>query len=574
MIAVKFVCLCTAYETDCSRSSLVWHRIAACAPSDPFCAQMKIAVIAGAGPAGLTAALELLRRSNIAPIVFEVDSQVGGISKTVNYRGNRMDLGGHRFFSKSDWVMRWWQNILPIASEQMPNDRELTIRYQRQVRKLVPSVVHPASSDAVMLIRERLSRIFYRRRFFDYPLKLNFNTLNNMGIAETLRVGLSYGRSRLSHRSPESSLEDFFINRFGDRLYRTFFKDYTEKVWGVPCQEISAEWGAQRIKGLSITRAIAHAVTSLVRAGVDTAQKSTETSLIERFLYPKLGPGQMWEEVARQVIQGGGEVHLGHRVIGIQRDGMDIKALTVRDEKTGSARTIACDFFVSTMPVSELTAMLEPDDPQVMRIAAALPYRDFMTAGLLLKRMNTSVDTSRQAGCNGMPRDNWIYIQERDVKMGRVQIFNNWSPALVADPNTIWLGLEYFCREGDDMWRMKDDRFIDFAAQELEKIGLIDRADVLDGTLVRVRKAYPAYFGEYVEFDKVRNYLDRFPNLYPVGRNGMHRYNNQDHSMLAANSAVSSMINFGEGKSDIWSINVDSDYQEEIDDPSESLPNV
>jgi protoporphyrinogen oxidase len=535
---------------------------------------MKIAVIAGAGPAGLTAALELLRRSDIVPIVFEADSQVGGISKTVNYRGNRMDLGGHRFFSKSDWVMRWWQNILPIASEQMPNDRELTIRYQRQVRKLVPSVLHPASSDAVMLIRERLSRIFYRRRFFDYPLKLNFNTLSNMGIAETLRVGLSYGRARLSHRYPESSLEDFLINRFGDRLYRTFFKDYTEKVWGVPCQEISAEWGAQRIKGLSITRAIVHAVTSLVRAGVDTAQKGTETSLIERFLYPKLGPGQMWEEVARQVIQGGGEVHLDHRVIGIERDGMDVKALTVRDERTGSARRIACDFFISTMPVSELTAMLEPDDPRVMRIAAALPYRDFMTAGLLLKRMNTSVDTSRQAASNGMPRDNWIYIQERDVRMGRVQIFNNWSPALVADPNTIWLGLEYFCAEGDDMWRMKDDQFIDFAAQELEKIGLIDRADVLDGTLVRVRKAYPAYFGEYVEFDKVRNYLDRFPNLYPVGRNGMHRYNNQDHSMLAANSAVSSMINFGEGKSEIWSINADSGYQEEINDPSKSLPNV
>jgi protoporphyrinogen oxidase len=574
MIAVKFVCLRTVYETDCSRSGLVWHRIALCAPSGPFPAQMKIAVIAGAGPAGLTAALELLRRSDIVPIVFEADSQVGGISKTVNYRGNRMDLGGHRFFSKSDWVMRWWQNILPIASEQMPNDRELTIRYQRQVRKLVPSVLHPASSDAVMLIRERLSRIFYRRRFFDYPLKLNFNTLSNMGIAETLRVGLSYGRARLSHRYPESSLEDFLINRFGDRLYRTFFKDYTEKVWGVPCQEISAEWGAQRIKGLSITRAIVHAVTSLVRAGVDTAQKGTETSLIERFLYPKLGPGQMWEEVARQVIQGGGEVHLDHRVIGIERDGMDVKALMVRDERTGSARRIACDFFISTMPVSELTAMLEPDDPRVMRIAAALPYRDFMTAGLLLKRMNTSVDTSRQAASNGMPRDNWIYIQERDVRMGRVQIFNNWSPALVADPNTIWLGLEYFCAEGDDMWRMKDDQFIDFAAQELEKIGLIDRADVLDGTLVRVRKAYPAYFGEYVEFDKVRNYLDRFPNLYPVGRNGMHRYNNQDHSMLAANSAVSSMINFGEGKSEIWSINADSGYQEEINDPSKSLPNV
>ena len=525
--------------------------------------QSKVAVIAGAGPAGLTGALELLRRSDIIPLVFESDSQVGGISKTVNYRGNRMDLGGHRFFSKSDWVMRWWQEILPVAAGQTGADKSLRINYQRQTHDLIPALFGDASSDAVMLVRERLSRIFYRRRFFDYPLKLDAGTIRNMGLIETLRIGFSYGQSQIMQRSPENSLEDFFVNRFGDRLYRTFFKDYTEKVWGVPCREISAEWGAQRIKGLSVTKALTHAFTSRFRSSADTSQKRVETSLIERFLYPKLGPGQMWEEVARQIAVRGGKIHLQHRVVGIERRGEEITAALVRDESNGSVRTIPCNFFISTMPVRDLTAMLKPADDAVIRVADRLPYRDFMTAGLLVRKMNPA---DGRAAANGMPPDNWIYIQEPDVKIGRLQVFNNWSPALVSDPGTIWLGLEYFCREGDDLWAMRDGQFIDFAAAELEKIGMIDRADVLDGTVVRVPKAYPAYFGEYREFDKVRAYLDRFSNLYPVGRNGMHRYNNQDHSMLAANSAVNAILNSGEGKAAIWAINAEDEYHEEIDE--------
>jgi protoporphyrinogen oxidase len=521
----------------------------------------KVAVIAGAGPAGLTAALELLRRSDVAPIVFEADTQVGGISKTVNYRGNRMDLGGHRFFSKSDWVMRWWQEILPIAGGQ-DEAGPLRVSYQQQSRELLPGDFAAPSSDAVMLVRQRLSRIFYRRRLFDYPLKLNVNTLKNMGLVETLRIGLSYSHAQLIHRSPESSLEDFFVNRFGDRLYRTFFKDYTEKVWGVPCRDISAEWGAQRIKGLSVRKAIANAVASRFRSASDTAQKQTETSLIERFLYPKFGPGQMWEEVARRVCLQGGRVHLKNRIVGLERNGSQITAAMAQDE-TGAIRRVACDFFISTMPVSSLTAMLEPEDAQLIRIAERLPYRDFMTAGLLLKRMNMSGAKLKRQG-NGMPPDNWIYIQEPDVKIGRLQVFNNWSPALVANPDTIWLGLEYFCREGDELWSMENGRFVDFAAKELETLGMIDRRDVLDGTVVRVPKAYPAYFGEYRQFGKIRAYLEGFSNLYPVGRNGMHRYNNQDHSMLAAKSAVDAIIGGGRGKSDIWLINADDDYHEEV----------
>src|ERR1700722_8488203 len=528
----------------------------------------KIAVIAGAGPAGLTAALELLRRSDIKPQVFETDAQVGGISKTVEYRGNRMDLGGHRFFSKSDWVMRWWQEILPIAAGQPPALSALRGHYQGQSRDLTPETLGPSSPEAVMLVRRRLSRIYYRRRFFDYPLSLNARTFMNLGLTEALRIGLSYGRAHLNTRSPEITLEDFLINRFGSRLYGTFFKSYTEKVWGVPCGEISAEWGAQRIKGLSVTKALVHALAAPFRNSADTAQKRSETSLNERFLYPKFGPGQMWEEVARQVRERGGQVHLRHRIVGVERDGAHVTAVNVLDEAMGSVQRVACSHFISTMPVRDLIAFLRPEDSQYSRIANGLPYRDFMTVGLLLRRMNTSHDRRETRQSNGMPPDNWIYVQEPEVKVGRLQVFNNWSPALVADPATIWLGLEYFCREGDDLWSMDNGRFIDFAAAELEKIGLIDRRDVIDGTLVRVPKASPAYFGAYGDFDKARAYLDQFANLYPVGRNGMHRYNNQDHSMLAANSAVSSIINGGIGKSDIWRINAEDEYHEEINEPS------
>jgi protoporphyrinogen oxidase len=525
----------------------------------------KVAVIAGAGPAGLTAAMELLRRSDVTPLVFETDSQVGGISKTINYRGNRMDLGGHRFFSKSDWVMKWWQDILPVEKGQTVGDKALRISYQNQSRDLVLATSAPASADAVMLVRQRLSRIFYRRRYFDYPLKLNASTVRNMGITETLRIGLSYGYAQLTSRARETTLEEFFINRFGDRLYRTFFKDYTEKVWGVPCREISAEWGAQRIKGLSVTKAVAHAITSPFRRAGDTTQKGTETSLIERFLYPKYGPGQIWEEVARRVAAGGGVVRLNHRIVALEHVNGCVQTAIVRDTGTGTVERIRCDHFLSTMPVRDLVAFLDPDDARIAQIADRLPYRDFMTVGLLLRKMRTGQRQVRVTA-NGMPPDNWIYIQEPDVKLGRLQVFNNWSPGMVADHDTIWLGLEYFCREGDELWSMADGQFIDFAAGELEQIGMIDRRDVLDGTVVRVPKAYPAYFGEYSEFGKVRDYLDSFSNLYPIGRNGMHRYNNQDHSMLAANASVNSIINSGEGKSGIWQINADDEYHEEIAD--------
>jgi protoporphyrinogen oxidase len=514
--------------------------------------EQKTAVIAGAGPAGLTAALELLRRSDITPIVIEADAQVGGISKTINFRGNRMDLGGHRFFSKSDWVMRWWQEILPIAEGHAEAPRPLQIHYRGQSRDLTRAGRAPPSSDAVMLVRKRLSRIFYRRRFFDYPLTLNASTVKNLGLVEALKIGFSYGRAQLKPRSPEITLEDFLTNRFGARLYRTFFKDYTEKVWGVPCEQISAEWGAQRIKGLSVAKTIAHAITGPFRSSSDTVQKGTETSLIERFLYPKFGPGQMWEEVAQRITALGGVIQLRHRVAAMERTADKIIGIDVLDETAGEVRRVPCDYFLSSMPVKNLIAMLRPDDTRIAQIAADLPYRSFMTAGLLLRNMR-----GRPA-----PADNWIYIQEPDVRIGRLQIFNNWSPALLADPSTVWLGLEYFCDQGDDLWTMQDERFLDFATSELEKLGLIERQDVIDRTLVRVPSAYPAYFGAYNQFGDLRNYMDRFSNLYPIGRNGMHRYNNQDHSMLSARVAVDSILGKA-SKQDIWNVNTEESYHEE-----------
>jgi protoporphyrinogen oxidase len=514
----------------------------------------RTAVIVGAGPAGLTAALELLRGSDVLPLVFEADGQVGGISKTVNYRGNRMDLGGHRFFSKSDWVMDWWQSILPVAGGEA-GGAPVRLAYQGAQHEF-SAVPLAAESDDVMLIRQRLSRIFYRRRFFDYPLKLSWATLANLGLPYTAAIGASYAAARVNPRRPEKTLEDFLVNRFGDTLYRTFFKDYTEKVWGVPCAQISAEWGAQRIKGLSITKALSHALRKPFQRLQGTAQKGTETSLVERFLYPKFGPGQMWERVADLVTAAGGTVHLRQRVCGLQRTGEQIRSVDVRDEVSGEVRRVPCDFLISSMPVKELTQLLQPEDAEVNRIAGALPYRDFMTAGVLVRRMPI-----------GMPPDNWIYVQEPDVKLGRLQVFNNWSPALVADPATVWLGLEYFCAEGDDLWSMRDPAFLDFACRELAKIGLINLDDVLDGTVVRVPKAYPAYFGTYSDMPRVRDYLDRFVNLYPVGRNGMHRYNNQDHSMLAAKAAVDCILTGSGDKSRLWSINVEDEYHEAVTAP-------
>jgi protoporphyrinogen oxidase len=535
----------------------------------------RTAIIIGAGPAGLTAALELLRRSGkatdggktpegapaIRPIVLEADDSIGGISRTVRYKGNRMDIGGHRFFSKSDRVMQWWLDLMPIADEGAGH---AVISYQnrhRSLKTLHPHTQPDADPELVMLVRQRRSRIYFLRRFFDYPITLTGDTLSKLGLTRTAQVGLSYLKARMHQLRPEKSLEDFLINRFGRQLYLTFFKSYTEKVWGVRCDQISAEWGAQRIKGLSLTSAIGHFLKrtfSTRPRGTDLAQKHTETSLIEQFLYPMHGPGQLWEHVADLIRQQGGEVLTGWRVDHIATDGAHRIVAIEAQNASGERRRFDADYCFSTMPVTELVSALDQTAPDnVQEVVNGLMYRDFITVGLLVDRLLVTEP-------DGSPlKDTWIYVQEPDVLLGRLQIFNNWSPHMVADPSKVWIGLEYFCYQTDDLWRMSDEEIILFATQELQKIGIIHAGDVRDGHVVRVPKTYPAYFGTYDRFNEVREWLDPFENLFLVGRNGMHKYNNQDHSMLTAMTAVDNIFAGITDKSALWDINTEQDYHEE-----------
>jgi protoporphyrinogen oxidase len=526
------------------------------------------AVLIGAGPAGLTAALELLRRTRVKPIVLEKSAYMGGISRTVTYKGNRMDIGGHRFFSKSDRVMDWWTSLLPV---EQTADAAHRLVYQNSERTLAakPAIkarAHgpdPQIDDLVMLVRARKSRIFYLRKFFDYPLKLNIATLRNLGPIRAARGAVSYAISSLRPIRPENTLEDFLINRFGRFLYLTFFKSYTEKVWGVPCNEISAEWGAQRIKGLSLRKALAHYLKKLSGPGSnEIAQKETETSLIEKFLYPKLGPGQLWEEVANRVCAGGGEIFTGWTVCEIHASGDRVTGVTARNE-SGEQHFFPAQYVFSTMPVKELVRALDAPVPdQVSQVSEGLMYRDFITVGLLLKRLNV--------GERGEAlKDNWIYIQEPDVLVGRMQIFNNWSPYMVDDPEKVWIGLEYFCNDTDELWRKSDEEMTALAIEEVAKMGIASKADYVDATVIRMEKTYPAYFGTYDRFHVVRDFVDRFHNLYLVGRNGMHKYNNQDHSMLTAMTAVDNIVEGRRDKSNIWAVNTEMDYHETREETSE-----
>ena len=521
--------------------------------------EKKTVIIIGAGPGGLTAAYELVTKTDIKPVIYEMSGEIGGISRTVNYKGNRIDIGGHRFFSKSDRIMNWWKAMMPLQGAPSRDDAVLGWEVPLSADKSAD----PEKSDEVMLLRRRLSRIFFLRKFFDYPVTLNKDTLANLGPVRVAKIAASYAQIRLFPIKEEKSLEDFFINRFGRELYLTFFKDYTEKVWGVPCDQIKPEWGAQRVKGLSVSKVIIHALKKTVSRDTSLSQKNVETSLIEQFMYPKYGPGQMWETVAEKIKEKGGEIHLNHQVVSIGSEGDRITGVTVRDLQ-GALKSVAADYFFSTMPIKDLVAAFDkqkvPDD--VGRVASGLVYRDFITMGLLLSGMKIKNGTKYKT-VNDIVPDNWIYIQERDVLVGRLQVFNNWSPYLVKDPDTAWIGLEYFCNEGDDLWTMSDENFAKFAVSELVKIDMIEEKDILDKVVIRMPKTYPAYFGTYEELGVVRDYVDRFENLFLVGRNGMHRYNNMDHSMLTAMTAVENIMNGVTSKDNLWEINTEKEYHEE-----------
>ncbi|KKD36534.1 MAG: NAD(P)/FAD-dependent oxidoreductase [Limnoraphis robusta] len=463
-------------------------------------------VIIGAGPAGLTAAYELTKRG-VHPHVLEAASQVGGISRTEVYKGYRFDIGGHRFFTKVDIVNQLWQEVLGKEFIQVP----------------------------------RLSRIYYQNKFYDYPLSI-YNTLFNLGIIESLLILLSYFKARVKGKlqpdvEPET-FEEWVTDSFGSRLYRTFFKTYTEKVWGIPCNKIEAEWAAQRIKGLSLKKAVLNALFG---------SNDTKT-LIKKFDYPIYGPGMMWERFQQKVDENGGQVSLNTRVVSIKREGHHITEVIAYKE--GQEISLKADKFISSMPVTALVNRLDPLPPdEVLQAAKSLSYRDFLIVALIIDEAD-------------LFPDNWIYIHSPEVKVGRIQNFKNWSPAMVPDQTKTCLGLEYFCTEGDEIWNLSDTELLDLATREIEELGLAKASKVEDGTILRQPKAYPVYDRDYRRhLQVIQDYLSQFDNLQTIGRNGMHRYNNQDHSMLTGVLAAQNVLG---DHHDLWNVNTERSYHEEF----------
>lgn len=527
----------------------------------------KTALIIGAGPAGLTVAYELLKKTDVKPIIFESTDTIGGISQTAEYNGNRIDIGGHRFFSKSDEVMSWWNQILPVEKTEL--SKSFLEKYPNDLfdkDKSGGKTLSPDDLDEIMLVRNRLSRIYYGRKFYDYPVSLSKNTINNLGLPKMVKIGFSYLATKL-HKVDETRLEGFYINRFGKELYNTFFRDYTEKLWGISPSEIDSSWGAQRVKGLSITKVLANAMKGAFggKKEVDLSQKDIETSLIEAFLYPKLGPGTLWETVAKRVKEMGGEIYMNTKVVSLNSKDASLPNL-LTSITTDNNETFSGDYIFSTIPVPELVRSLDKGGREipadVEEVAKGLPFRDFITVGLLVDELEIKNETDKVT-VNGMVPDNWIYIQEPDVRVCRLQVFNNWSPYLVKDKSKTWVGMEYVVSEHDDIWKLSNKDMAEFGIKELEKIGILDPKKVIDSTVIHIKKTYPAYFGTYPKFSIVKEYVDKIDNLYLIGRNGQHRYNNMDHSMLTAFRAVENIANGDEYRKDnIWEVNSEQEYHE------------
>ena len=517
----------------------------------------KKVVIIGAGPAGLSTAYELAKSDDFDITILELEKFVGGISRTAYYNGNRMDVGGHRFFTKVERVSNLWHEIMPLQGQPSIDDKVLN----RSI-PLVENGPDPEKEDVVMLKRHRVSRIYFLKKFFDYPISMKPRTFANMGFGRTLKAGFGYLGSCI-HKRKENSLEDFYINRFGKPLYQLFFESYTEKLWGVHPSKLSADWGAQRVKGLSLSKAFWNAITKPFRK----KNKKVETSLIEQFEYPKYGPGQLYTLLADSLVKKGVNIVYNSEVnkILLNKD-HQISEVICKDDKSYKA-----DYFVSSMPIKDLFIALgsEVVDSEAYNTAVNLPYRDFITVGLLLDKLKIKNKTKIPT-VNDLVPDTWIYVQERDVTMGRMQLFNNWSPYMVSDPlNTVWMGLEYFCSEGDEMWNSSDSDFINMAIDELIRMGIIEsKENVLDATRLKVKKAYPAYFGSYDHFDIVRKELDNISNLYCIGRNGQHRYNNMDHSMLTGLIAADYIKEGNTDKTALWEVNTEKEYHETKEEKS------
>lgn len=498
--------------------------------------KQKIAIIVGAGPAGLTAAYELAKRTEYRPIVLEQSQQIGGISQTFNYRGNRIDIGGHRFFSKSQRVVKWWLEFLPLETGA---EKRIQLAYQGQQTDFSPTIdensaIFNRNLEDIFLLRKRKSRILFEGQLYEYPLEFNGKLLNQLGWWRSFKIGLSYLIAKITFlRGKPKNLEQFLVGRFGGELYRTFFASYTKKVWGRGADQLNADWGAQRIKGVSLRSSLWHFLRGKTQTSADDLlQKGVQASLIQQFLYPKYGPGQLWERVAEEIKNLGGEVHMGQKVVGLKTEASNIHIAQIIDQATDKTYQLDGDLFCSTMPIPELIQGLdEVVPPAVRNISNQLEFRHFITVGLLLPWELVK----------DYP-DNWLYVHEKNVKVGRIQFFHNWSPALVADEDHAWLGLEYFTAEEEKLWQMTDDDLLDLAKSELQQLGFVQKEKILDGVVLRMPKAYPAYWGGYERFDQIRNYLGGFSNLFCLGRNGQHRYNNQDHSMLTAMKMVDEVL--------------------------------
>lgn len=509
---------------------------------------MKKVIIIGAGPAGLTAGYELLKQSSQYDVtILEKSKVIGGISRTVNHNGNRMDIGGHRFFSKDAKVMEWWTSILPLQGSLSYDDKKLN-----RVSKTQKNGPDPEKDDRVFLWRNRISRIYYLGKFFDYPISMKMQTILNLGFFRTVIAGFSYLKSTFFKR-PDSNLENFYINRFGKKLYQLFFEGYTEKVWGRHPREISADWGSQRVKGLSILAILNDIFGKLIPKN----NRKVETSLIESFYYPKFGPGHLWETVADDFIKMGGKIVFESDVTQIIQNEDRIVSVFA------SNKNYDAEIIISSMPIKDLINAFTDVETHIKAIANGLPYRDFITMGVFVDRLAIKNETSIRT-INDIVPDCWIYVQDTNVQLGRIQVFNNWSPYMVKDiENTVWIGLEYFCNEGDIFWNMSLEDAKILAIDELIKIGVIERnTEILDFHRELVQKAYPAYFDTYDQMPQIISYLNQFKNLFCIGRNGQHRYNNMDHSMVTAFETVTNILNNIETKSNIWEVNTEKEYHE------------
>ncbi len=518
---------------------------------------MKKVVIIGAGPAGLTAAYYLLKNNKDLDVtILEQDSIVGGISKSLEFDGYRIDTGIHRFFSKNDEVNEIWQEILPLQNK--PTYDEILLNKTREYKD---EGSNPETDEKSFLIKDRITRIYYRRKFFDYPVTLNFNTLKNMGFINVIKGGFSYFKS-ICFKKPEDNLENFYINRFGKVLYQMFFESYTEKVWGRHPSQISADWGAQRVKGISISKVLGEWLKSVFKM----KNKNTETSLINRFYYPKLGSGQMYEEMAKAIESMGGKILYKSKVNKIVLNNNSVKQIYY--DKENKTYDLNADIVISSMPIKELFSSFEgidiPED--IANYALELPYRSFMSVGVITDKLNLENTTKVKTLMDVIP-DSWIYVQEPEVKMGRLQVFNNWSPYIFKNKEEIaqkvFISFEYFCDEDDEYWNMNDEDFIKFATDEASKIGLIDKNKVEHSIRIKVPKAYPAYFDSYEHINEIENYIDSIQGLYCIGRNGQHRYNNMDHSMLTGVEVAKLILYNSNDKKVLWNINTEKEYHEE-----------